>query len=100
MLDCKHRIRQQFPRMYSQDLINNLFRHPYTKISILQQELSVSRLTAARYLDKLAEASFLEKRRVGRTNYYLNVPLVNLFLTLPNPPQTEAASQIESTTES
>lgn len=99
MLDGKHRIRKQFPRMYSQDLINNLFRHPYTKISILQQELSVSRLTAARYLDKLAEAGFLEKRRFGRTNYYLNVPLVNLFLTLPAPPPLDDFGQIESATE-
>ncbi len=99
MLDCKHRIRKQFPRLYSQDLINNLFRHPYTKISILQQELSVSRLTASRYLDKLAEAGFLEKRRIGRTNYYLNVPLVNLFLTLPRPPPLDEFGQIESATE-
>lgn len=100
MLDYKHRIRKQFPRMYSQDLINNLFRHPYTKISILQQEISVSRLTAARHLDKLTDAGFLEKRRVGRTNYYLNVPLVNLFLTLPKPPPMDAEDQIESATES
>ena len=99
MLDCKHRIRSQFPRIYSQDLINNLFRHPYTKIALLQQELSVSRLTATRYLDKLVAAGFLEKRRFGRTNYYINVPLVNFFLTLSAPPTLDADNQIESATE-
>ena len=99
MLDCKHRIRSQFPRIYSQDLINNLFRHPYTKIALLQQELSVSRLTATRYLDKLVAAGFLEKRRFGRTNYYINVPLVNLFLTLSAPPTLDTDNQIESATE-
>ena len=83
MQDYKHRIRTEFPKIYSQDLLNNLFRHPYTKIAILQQELSVSRLTATRYLDRLAVAGYVEKRRIGRVNYYINTPLVNLFLNLP-----------------
>jgi len=30
MMDYKHRIRAQYPKIYSQDLINNLFQHPYT----------------------------------------------------------------------
>lgn len=96
MLDYKHRIRKQFPKIYTQDLLNNLFRHPYTKIAVLQDELGVSRLTATRYLDQLAAAGFVEKRRYGRVNYYINVPLVNLFLNLfrrePPPP----APQIHS----
>lgn len=83
MMDYKHRIRAQFPRIYSQDLLNNLFRHPYTKIAFLQRDLSVSRLTAARYLDQLAQAGYLEKRRLGRACYYLNTPLVGLFVNLP-----------------
>ena len=99
MLDYKHRIRKQFPRIYSQDLLNNLFRHPYTKISILQQDLNVSRLTATRYLDKLAAAGFLAKHRFGRSNYYINTPLVNLFLNLPRPANPEGSEQIESATE-
>lgn len=96
MLDYKHRIRDQFPRFYSQDLLNNLFRHPYTKISILQEELSVVRLTATRYLDKLADAGYLEKRRYGRDNYYLNKPLVNLFLNLPRAPKLPLTEQVDS----
>jgi cell filamentation protein, protein adenylyltransferase len=99
VLDYKHRIRKQFPKLYSQDLLNNLFRHPYTKIAILQQDLSVSRLTATRYLDQLAKASYLERRRYGRVNYYINTPLVNLFLNLPRAPKLSAADQIESTRE-
>lgn len=96
MLDFKHRIRKQFPKLYSQDLLNNLFRHPCTKISILQQDLAVSRLTATRYLDQLAGAGYLEKRRHGRVNYYLNTPLVTLFLNLPQPPALPTVQQIES----
>jgi Fic family protein len=83
MLQTKHKLRSGFPRIYSQDLINNLFRHPYTKISFLQQDLRVSRLTASRYLDKLVEAGYLEKNRVGRSNYYVNKPLVALLSNIP-----------------
>lgn len=79
LLDTKHRMRKAF-RFYSQDLINNLFMHPYTKIQSVGQDLHVSRLTAAGYLDALTAAGFLEKRRVGRSNYYINIAL-NAILT-------------------
>jgi hypothetical protein len=40
----------------------------------------VSRLTATKYLDALAEGGFLLKRKVGRSNYYVNLAL-NAILT-------------------
>ena len=84
MLETKHRLRAEFPRLYSQDLLNNLFRHPYTKIGFIQQDLQVSRITATRYLDKIAEAGYLEKHRFGRSNYYINKPLVGLLSNIPD----------------
>jgi len=80
MLDYKHRIRRELPRIYSQDLLNNLFRHPYTRIEFLRQVLGVSRPTASRYLEQLVEAGFLEKHRLGRANYYINTALVKLLV--------------------
>lgn len=77
-LDAKRAIRDRF-KFYSLDLINNLFTHPYTKIAFIQQDLGVTRVTATRYLDELAEAGFLEKRKIGRTNYYLNQPLIHIL---------------------
>ncbi|HRP75046.1 MAG TPA: Fic family protein [Rhodocyclaceae bacterium] len=74
LFDYKHRIRGQF-KFYSQDLINNLFMHPYTKIEFVERDLGVSRLTAAKYLDALDAAGFVQKRKVGRSNYYINVAL-------------------------
>jgi Fic family protein len=74
LMDYKHRIRDQF-KFYSQDLINNLFTHPYTKIAFVERDLEVSRLTATKYLDALAEQGFLQKRKIGRTNYYVNIVL-------------------------
>jgi Fic family protein len=79
MMDYKHRIRSSYPRFYSQDLINNLFQHPYTRIEFLMRDLSVSRLTATRYLDTLAADGFLVKEKIWRSNYYVNWPLFNLL---------------------
>lgn len=76
--DYKHRIREQH-RFYSQDLINNLFSHPYTKIEFLQRDLGVTRLTAAKYLEQLVSGGFLEKRKIGRSNFYINQPLYRIL---------------------
>ncbi|MGH8076225.1 MAG: Fic family protein [Lysobacter sp.] len=78
LLTTKHRIRDQY-RFYSQDLINNLFNHPYTKIEFVQNDLKVSRLTATKYLDLLVEGGFLQKERRGRSNYYINAPLYQIL---------------------
>ena len=79
LLDTKRRIRADY-RFYSQDLINNLFTHPYTKIQFVERDLNVSRPTATKYLEALTEGGFLEKRKVGRSNFYINVAL-NAILT-------------------
>lgn len=81
LYDYKHRIREKY-KFYSQDLINNLFMHPYTKIEFVEKDLGVSRLTATKYLDALAEGGFLEKRKLGRGNYYINLAL-NRILSNP-----------------
>jgi len=78
MMDYKHQIRDTYS-FYSQDLINHLFRHPYSKISYLQSELDVSRPTATKYLDTLSDAGFLNKVKQGRTNYYINASLLDLL---------------------
>ncbi len=80
MADVKQRMRTALPKLYSQDLLNNLFRHPYTRIEFVQQDLGVSRPTATKYLDTLAQYGFVEKRRAGRNNYYIHTKLVRLFM--------------------
>ena len=79
MLRTKHGIREKLPKLYSQDLLNNLFRHPYTKIEFVERELGVSRITASKYLNQLTAAGFLQKKRMGKTNFYINEPLFALL---------------------
>ena len=95
-LPYKHRIRAGLPKIYSQDLLNNLFRHPYTKIEALQNDLQVSRLTATKYLDRLTDEGFVEKHRIGRYNYYINFPLMRIFTEIPDQPETFDAPAMDS----
>jgi Fic family protein len=78
MLDFKHKLRDNY-KFYSQDLLNNLFKHPYTKIEFLVNDLGVSRLTAGNYLNKLAEDKMLRKDKLGTGNYYINEDLFELL---------------------
>jgi Fic family protein len=79
MQETKHRLRRDLPKLYSQDLLNNLFRHPYTKIEFIERDLGVSRQTAMKYLDALGSAGFVRKTKLGRTNFYINEPLFTLL---------------------
>jgi len=79
MQEQKIHIRNALPKMYSQDLLNSLFRYPYTKIEYVQQDLSVSRNTAIRYLDNLVKVDILIKHKLGRENYYENRKLFRLL---------------------
>ena len=79
LFDYKHRIRTGY-KFYSQDLINNLFMHPYTKIGFIERDLGVSRLTATKYLDALDAGGFVQKKRMGRSNYYINLALNRILL--------------------
>ncbi|MDC9714580.1 MAG: Fic family protein [Gammaproteobacteria bacterium] len=82
--EYKQAIRHNLPKIYSQELINSVFKHPYTKIAFLQRDLTVSRVTASRYLEQLTENGFLEKYKLGREVYYLNNKLVDLLMNVKN----------------
>ncbi len=79
MMQHKKKIRAALPKIYSQDLINNLFNHPYTKIDFLVQDLQVTRKTAAKYLHTLCEAGFLSEIKIGKEIYFLNDELFHLL---------------------
>ena len=86
MASIKHRMREELPRIYSQDLVNNLFRHPYTRIDFVARDVGVTRQTAKRYLDTLAGSGFVEENRHGKQKYYINRPLVQLFVDVSEGP--------------
>lgn len=78
----KIQLRTELPKIYSQDLLNNIFRHPYTKIEFVTQDLQVTRKTAAKYLDEMVGIGLLSKHKLGKDNYYLNDALYQLLLNV------------------
>ena len=82
MQSYKKKLRTDLPKIYSQDLINNLFKRPYTTIGLLEKDLNVSYLTARKYLDKIVERELLEKVKLGKKNYYVNVELIKILQSL------------------
>lgn len=68
---------------YSHELLNNLFKHPYTKVEFLINDLGVNRKTALKYLDEITRIGLLVKHKIWRTNYYVNQPLFELLSKPP-----------------
>lgn len=83
--EAKQAIREQHLKIYSQDLLNNLFTHPYTKAKFLADDIGVSNNTAARYLQVLADDGILSQHKLGRENYYINTKLTALLFNIPAP---------------
>lgn len=79
MASTKQNMRRELPKLYSQDLLNNLFRHPYTRIEFVQQDLGVSRQTAAKYLRELVSKGIVVEYAQGKHVYFINQPLVSLL---------------------
>jgi Fic family protein len=78
----KKKMRADLPKIYSQDLLNILFRHPYTKIEFVVEELRIHRNTAMKYLEELVKIGLLSKHRLGKENYYINDALFTLLLNV------------------
>ncbi len=81
MMQYKHHIRDNY-NFYSQDLINHLFKYPYTKISFLEQDINVSRITATKYLKKLSSdgRKILLMTKKGRDIYFINTALYEILV--------------------
>jgi len=61
------------------ELIEVIFRQPYTKIKFIVESGIAKRQTAAKYLKGLEKIGILESRTVGRETLYLNVELFRLL---------------------
>ena len=99
MSDFKRVLRPIFGKQYRHELLNNLFFHPYTKVEFLEKELRVSRPTATRYLNALVQIELLDKVTIGRAHYYINMSLMDLFLSVSDSQSKEDVPPIESISE-
>lgn len=76
MNETVKRLRTERPKLYSRELVETIFRHPYSKIRFLEEAGLGTRQTASKYLQALVELGVLKEVRVGREAYFLNEPLM------------------------
>ncbi len=82
MAEYKNMIKEKEPQIYSHELINTIFSHPYTKVEFVVENVGITRITATKYLKKLVDIGLLELKKQKNTNYYINKKLVELFTSL------------------
>jgi Fic family protein len=71
----KEKTRKEIPKIYSKELIELLFKHPYSKSEYLENRLSISRITAAKYLKALENIGILQSKKVWKETLYINTAL-------------------------
>ncbi|PSL27858.1 Fic family protein [Dyadobacter jiangsuensis] len=79
MKEMGEEIQKALPKIYSKDLLEVLFRLPYTKRSSLEVAGLGNIKTAGNYLKSLEEKNFLQSVNVGKEKLYLNFRLMNLL---------------------
>jgi Fic family protein len=72
-------IKATLPKIYSKDLVEILFRLPYTKRQHLIDENIGNSKTVGNYLIALEENGFLQSVKVGKEKLYLNPSLLNIL---------------------
>ena len=80
MQNHKQLIRIELPQIYSHELINNLYKHPYTKIDFVVRDCQIHRNTARTRLEALVRIGILKKEKIGKENFYINVELYGLLM--------------------
>jgi Fic family protein len=79
MNDFQQKIQVDAANIYSKELLDSLFKHPYTKIKFIEDDLEVHRHTARKYLEKLSDLGLLTIQKIGKSNYYINHGLFELL---------------------
>jgi len=75
------RVRRELPSVYSHELLNVVFRHPYAKIRFVEEAgIASTRQTASKHLRALATLGLLREVRSGREVYFLNEPLLRVIV--------------------
>ncbi len=79
MDETKEKLRAELPKIYSKDLLEILFMHPYTKINVIENSLQVTRKTASSYLNQLEDVGVLQEVKLGRNKFFVNKKLFELL---------------------
>ncbi|KAB2880044.1 Fic family protein [bacterium] len=73
------KIQKKLPKIYSKDLLEILFRLPYTKRNFIETAGLGNIKTSGSYLKSLEEKGFLKSVTVGKEKLYLNFQLMEIL---------------------
>ena len=79
MESVRERVQREAPGIYSKDLVEQIFRQPYCKISFLERAGMGTRQTCAKYLRELEKLGVLQGQKIGREVYFVNGKLFDLL---------------------
>jgi Fic family protein len=79
MIKMQNKISQELPKMYSKDLVEVLFMHPYTKIEFLVDRLHITRQTASKYLNELEHFGILKNIQIKNSKFFINLELFDML---------------------
>ena len=75
----KDKVQKWLPKIYSIELVELLFEQPYCKSEFLENRLSISRITAAKYLKELEKIKVLKSQKAWKETLYVNIELFELL---------------------
>ena len=79
MENTTEEIRTILPRVYSKDLVELIFKLPYTKRQKLIDAGLGTPKTVGNYLHALEEEGFLTSKKVGKEKIYINIKLMDIL---------------------
>ncbi len=72
-------VKKSLPKIYSKELVEELFVHPYCKIEFLVNVLGIERKAASKYLVQLEDVGILKQYKIGREKIFINLKLLELL---------------------
>lgn len=72
-------VQEKLQRIYSKDLIEQLYIHPSCKIEFLVENMRLNRKTAGNYLKSLENLGVLVAESKGKKVIYVNIKLYDLL---------------------
>lgn len=75
MWKTKKSMKEKLPKIYSKDLLEIIFSHPYTKIDFLVDNMWMSRQRSSRYLQELADNWYMFVVQIKNSKYFINTEL-------------------------
>lgn len=79
MWKTKKSMKEKIPKLYSKDLLEIIFSHPYTKIEFLVDWMWMTRQTSSKYLNELVINWYMIPIHKWKNKYFINLELFELL---------------------